>query len=402
MSANSVTQRKNRKKLRKPPTFIIIESVEETPMSKLSPFKIEKTLKSFKPKSTKKLNNGNLLIETNNEKQSKEILKIKLFDNIKVRCYPHPTLNTCKGVVKSHELSLCSLEEIETNLQEQNVTEVRRIQIKKNGETINTNTYILTFNSHTIPKEIKVGYMKINVEIYIPNPLQCFKCQKFGHHQDRCTRSPVCGRCGESGQHNDCKNDFKCANCQGNHGASARNCVIWKREKEVTKIKHTNNISYIEARKLVETRTYAETTKKSTPTNTQNNHIYETVMDKKFDVLCKLIKEMKELLEEMRKMNSATPGTNSKIIISNDTNEPKKQTKPQTISTTTEQPSNTTQTRKEQPSNTSQTRKELKIPPDKTKQKTGKERPRSTSRTRTPTENKFKALETMEVEHNSQ
>ena len=48
--------------------------------------------------------------------------------------------------------------------------------IKKNGETINTNTYIMTFNTHKIPKEIKIGYQKINVKPYIPNPLRCYEC----------------------------------------------------------------------------------------------------------------------------------------------------------------------------------------------------------------------------------
>ena len=66
--------------------------------------------------------------------------------------------------------------------------EIRRIQIRrKTGETIDTNTYIMTFNTHKIPKEIKIGYQKINVEPYIPNPLRCYKCQRFGYHQDQCT-----------------------------------------------------------------------------------------------------------------------------------------------------------------------------------------------------------------------
>ena len=43
----------------------------------------------------------------------------------------------------------------------------------KPGETIDTNTYVMTFNTHKIPKEIKIGYQKINVELYIPNHLRC-------------------------------------------------------------------------------------------------------------------------------------------------------------------------------------------------------------------------------------
>ena len=43
-------------------------------------------------------------------------------------------------------------------LHKQGVIDHRRISIKRNGENILTNTYILDFNSSTIPKEIKIGF----------------------------------------------------------------------------------------------------------------------------------------------------------------------------------------------------------------------------------------------------
>ena len=46
-----------------------------------------------------------------------------------------------------------------------------------------THTYILTFEKPSIAKEIRNGYTIERVEQYIPAPLQCFKCQKFGHHK---------------------------------------------------------------------------------------------------------------------------------------------------------------------------------------------------------------------------
>ena len=50
--------------------FIVLESLEDTPITKLSPFIIEKTLNSLiKAKSVKKLINNTLLIEV--EKQNK-------------------------------------------------------------------------------------------------------------------------------------------------------------------------------------------------------------------------------------------------------------------------------------------------------------------------------------------
>ena len=63
--------------------------------------------------------------------------------------------------------------------------------------------------------EVKVGYMKIKVKTYIPNPLRCFNCQRFRHHRDRCTRPPVCGRCGKNNiKHTDCQKETFCSNCK--------------------------------------------------------------------------------------------------------------------------------------------------------------------------------------------
>ena len=144
-----------------------------------------------------------------------QILKWETFNNIKIKTSLHQSLNPSKGVVKSSELSLCTLDEIKTNLKNQNVADIKRITIKKNGETINANPYILNFNTPKPPTEINVGYMKINVKTYILNPLRCFKCQRFRHHQDRGTRPPVCGRCGKNNtRHMDCQKEAFCTNCR--------------------------------------------------------------------------------------------------------------------------------------------------------------------------------------------
>lgn len=377
-----------------------MESTEETPLSKISPFKIEKTLK---PKYIKKLYNGNLLIETHNEKQTKELLKLKTFENIKIKSYLHPTLNTCRGVVKSQELSLCTLEEIKTNLQEQDVLDVRRIQIKKNNETINTNTYILTFDSHTPPKEVKAGYIKLNVEPYIPNPLRCHNCQKFGHHKDRCTHSPICERCGENGTHINCEKDPKCANCQQNHWANSKNCSIWQKEKEIIKTKHTKNISFPEARKLIENSNYADITKKNIPNINQTRcHTCEANSSNlKLEDISLLINEMKNLLNEIKNSLIKTTSQNERQSKKNkNTTESMSQTKSQNLTTTKEvKPMKPL----ESPQNTKHEEKGKKIPPDKNESGHSPRRdrslstPRSGSRPKTkttiPTQNRYEAME---------
>lgn len=63
--------------------------------------------------------------------------------------------------------------------------------IKKNGNTILTNTDIITFNTPKAPKEI-ISYSIEKVELFIPNPL---RCQKFERHEDVCYNQLVCGKC---------------------------------------------------------------------------------------------------------------------------------------------------------------------------------------------------------------
>ena len=91
----------------------------------------------------------------------------------------------------------------------------------------------MTFNTHKIPKEIKIGYQR-----------------GLGT-----TRTNLHDR-------------------QGNHGTGSRDCEVWKKGKEITKLKHTQNITYPEARRIIETTKYAEGTKKNIPTYQKTKLLY--------------------------------------------------------------------------------------------------------------------------------
>ena len=93
--------------------FIVLESIEETPITKLSSFLIQKTIETHcKLINIKKAKNGTIIIQTTNQKQSERILKWKRFGKLNIKTYPHPTLNFSKGVIKSPDLASCSLEKI--------------------------------------------------------------------------------------------------------------------------------------------------------------------------------------------------------------------------------------------------------------------------------------------------
>ena len=109
--------------------------------------------------------------------------------------------------MRSKELSLDKIGEIKRKLKKQGVTEVKRVSLKKEGKTIETNTYIMSLNTPKIQEKIRVGYTMERVEQYISNPLRCYKCQKYGHHEDNCRGREVCGKCGQIPEHhiNDCQ-----------------------------------------------------------------------------------------------------------------------------------------------------------------------------------------------------
>ena len=246
------------------PRFLIIESTKpDQTLAKLSPFVIEKVLVSIagSPKSVKKLNSGSLLVEIEKAKHAENLMKLTRFFEIPAKCYPHTSLNTSRGIIRCPDLAGVSEEEIVSNLADQNVTAARRITIFRDNVRRNTNTIVLTFNTSILPRVLKVGYLKVPVDMYIPNPLQCYACFKFGHHERKCKLyggDELCRRCGiTSYTHHDenkCTNEIKCVNCGEDHPSTSRTCKIWKREKEVVTIKYKEGLSFPEARKIVEAR----------------------------------------------------------------------------------------------------------------------------------------------------
>ena len=180
------------------PRFIVIKSLEEVFLAKFSPFLIKKVISTrANPKNVKKTRNRNLLVKVDSWRQAENILKIKTFHTTKCRAYPHEKLNTSKDVIRSRELALATEDEIASALGKQGVTNIKRISIRKGEEQIQTNTYILTFNKPQTPKDVKIGYCLERVEQYVPAPLRCFKCQKFGHHRKACRGRQTCSKCGE-------------------------------------------------------------------------------------------------------------------------------------------------------------------------------------------------------------
>ena len=120
------------------------------------------------PKSIKNLRSGDLLIQCAKEAHEKNLLQMKTFCGLKCSVTPHSSLNTSKGIIRCLALNRVTSDDIKEGMVEQGVTDVRRITVRRDGETKLTNTYVLTFNSPTLPTVVKIGFMQVKVDFYIP------------------------------------------------------------------------------------------------------------------------------------------------------------------------------------------------------------------------------------------
>ena len=266
-SENESTESSSRVPVKNWPEYLIIQAAGEGELTK-NPFLTAKNIQGIAGEvtSVKRLRQGEILVHCATRSQASNLMKLKAFAGCPCTVLPHRSLNSSKGIIRDRERCLQSLSEDDLvhELADQGVTHVKRFTTKRDSGIVKTNTYLITFSCASLPREIKAGYCNIRVEVFIPNPLRCYKCQRYGHGVSRCTNGHICHRCG-SDEHEgfDCKEAPHCHNCKGAHMASSKECPIWIREAEICKIKTTKNISFAEARKLFNATTSTPTIQKT-------------------------------------------------------------------------------------------------------------------------------------------
>ncbi|CAF1091286.1 unnamed protein product, partial [Brachionus calyciflorus] len=96
---------------------------------------------------------------------------------------------------------------------------------------------------------IKIGYTNHRIEIwkFQPRPLQCKRCNKYGHAI--CNEEIVCPLCSEGHSLQDCQNKrdqtkLRCSNCQEAHPAFSKKCKLMiDATNEIAKKKNSNQTS---------------------------------------------------------------------------------------------------------------------------------------------------------------
>lgn len=239
--------------------YYIVELIEDKKtFDHISPFFVEKALTSHigNNHQTKCLRNGSLLVKCKNEKQANLLLGFNniLFGNTyKVKVIEHGSLNTVQGIIFCNVSKRLSEADILEGLAHQKVTAVRKLKKKVGNDLVDTGNVVLTFKKSNLPNEIKFGYLSVIVRTYIPNPLRCINCFKFGHTRNHCKKERICALCSDLyHEPNPCTHGSKCTNCDGEHTNWNKECPKFKREVAINAIKVQEKISYFDAKNKYE------------------------------------------------------------------------------------------------------------------------------------------------------
>ena len=268
-----------------PTPRVLVFSCESRKLSTLSPFQRREGCDRFgKAIRCEKLKDGSIEVEYSEEKDAKRALAATEFSytvreghdrrlvKLPVSVSAHRTKNSTRGVIFCFDLEGVSDEDIAEGLSDVGVTSARRIRSRRAGVLTPTHNIILTFNRVDLPLDVHVGYVRVKVRPYIPGPMRCFKCLRFGHTRDFCKNRPTCGNCAASDHTGEecTAEQKKCVNCdasQAPHGAFDPACPALQREKEIVAIKVTERVTFREARERYNSshprRSYANASKSS-------------------------------------------------------------------------------------------------------------------------------------------
>ena len=254
--------------------FMVISSQENRKVAAKSPFKINRELVKIlgaEPHGVTKQRSGDLMVELRSKEQERKLERVSSFLDIPVTVRPHKSLNTSRGVIKHSDFQDCAEEEFVDEFPD--VIAARRIHVRKGDVRIPTNTIVLTFDCPKPPTSLRAGYLTVPVRPYVPFPMRCFKCHKFGHGKDKCRRpNALCGRCGkEHADQQQCTAAAHCINCKGDHPAFSKQCPKFVEEQAILRYKAEHGGTFQQARaavvvdtpRAVSSRTYAQATKLS-------------------------------------------------------------------------------------------------------------------------------------------
>lgn len=236
--------------------YLILIQFESESAGVLNPIKMTSEIKTTIGSVTgaKMLRGGKLLITCKDESQRDKALKMKYLGGKKVMTRLFKEKQWLSGVINGVPFDV-SMEQLKQNISGGNVKEAVRLKGFRNGVKEESLSVMIRFDGNILPDRVYLGYISFPVRVYVPPPIRCFNCQRYGHIAAACRGKKRCGVCGGEHEYGHCEEGVKpkCCNCGGDHKAAYGGCEVRKRAAEVQQIRIKQGISYAEALKEVGT-----------------------------------------------------------------------------------------------------------------------------------------------------
>lgn len=231
----------------------------------------------------RKLSKFKLRVKVKSRDSANDILNNKVLRSMqKINSYIPSQFVKTVGIVRGVPLDVTN-EEIEEYLESPvPVESYERLSYwDKDSKCAKPGTSLkLTFRSTTLPREIKIFYVVKRVDYFIPRPILCRNCLRYGHTARVCknTKESLCNNCTEvTHAVSDKSCNKQCVHCigncatkckfcnTGNHRTSSKDCPEMVKQTQIKEKMIKEKMSFVEARNLVqngsqEKSTYANVT----------------------------------------------------------------------------------------------------------------------------------------------
>jgi len=149
------------------------------------------------------------------------------------------------------------------------VEKVERLKRKTDAGWVDSASVKITFIGENLPDRVSVAHALYKVRAYVREPRQCYKCLGFYHFAKSCNYKCLgfyhfaksckntvqkCLLCGGNHPKDSCTklpDQFRCANCNGNHKANSKECHYYDAARQVEVLKSSTNTTYLQAKKTV-------------------------------------------------------------------------------------------------------------------------------------------------------
>ena len=238
----------------------IVAVAEGVTLTKLNPWKLQKSLNRIagELENVDYIKSGALLATCRDMDQVKKWLKTKCIQfsedlNIAISVTVALTGQSVQGkiYIPQNDDYENSIEDLLEQLRPQGVINIRKFY--HDSEKSHIPLYVVTFFNEMLPKYIKVGYRRLTIDQYVPQPLKCIKCFQYGHHKNSCRNKTRCRRCGGLDHLTEtCTQSAICPSCKGPHEAFNKECPTQIKEVKIAELKAKKKISYQDARDQIE------------------------------------------------------------------------------------------------------------------------------------------------------